>query len=426
MATLYENLQTRGFIHQISHQDLPDRLENESLVLYTGFDPTADSLHLGHLVPVLLMRHLQRAGHRPLAVVGGATGMVGDPSGRSEERNLLSADQVEHNKAAIRQQLERFLDFTGPAAATMLDNYDWTAPMSFIDWLREVGKYITVNTMLAKDSVKGRMDSEQGISFTEFSYMTMQAFDFLHLYRNHACTLQCGGSDQWGNITAGIDLIRRVEGGKASGMTVPLITTASGQKFGKSAGNAVWLSADRTSPFQFYQYFVRTEDADVDRFLKLFTFLDLDQISDIIRQHEPQPHLRAAQRMLAAEVTRMVHGEAGLNRAQAATDALYGGDLSSLSQEDLLEIFADVPSAHLSPTQLTPGLPPIELLAQTGICKSRGEARRMIDQGAVYLNNQRCPIDLAVTPQTLEGRSVLVVRLGKKNYHLVHVHDIPR
>lgn len=420
MPKVYETLQKRGFVHQISHQDLPGRLEGESLVLYTGFDPTADSLHLGHLVPVLLMRHLQQAGHRPLAVVGGATGMVGDPSGRSEERNLLSAEQVAHNKAAIRAQLERFLDFSGAAAATMLDNFDWISPMSFIDWLRDVGKHMTINVMLAKDSVKGRMESEQGISFTEFSYMTMQAYDFLHLYRHHGCVLQCGGSDQWGNITAGIDLIRRVESGKAAGLTVPLITTASGQKFGKSAGNAIWLDAKRTSPFQFYQYFVRTEDADVDRFLKLFTFLTLEEIEPIVAEHQQQPHLRLAQKRLAAEITSLVHGPEGLKRAEAATEALFGGDLSQLSEADLLEIFADVPSASFAASRLDAGISPIDLLAESGVCKSKGEARRMLDQGAVYLNNQRCEPAAAIDRSALAGRSVLVVRLGKKNYHLLH------
>jgi len=347
---------------------------------------------------------------------------VGDPSGRSEERNLLTAEMVARNAAAVKAQMSKFIDFGGDNPAVLLDNNDWIGRMSFIDWLREVGKFFTVNYMVAKESVRKRMESPQGISFTEFSYMTMQAYDFLHLYDAYGCTLQCGGNDQWGNITAGVDLIRKARSGKAYGMTFPLMSAAGGEKFGKTAGNAVWLDAARTSPYQFYQYWVRTDDADVQRYLKVFTFLGLDEIAAACRQHRAAPEGRAAQKLLAAEITRIVHGPEALTRAQRASHALFGGDLTGLEVRELREIFADVPSTCLSPQRLAGGIGLADLLAETHLAKSKGEARRAITQGGVYLNNQRvADAEAAVTPADLLGQSILVLRRGKKQYHLVQV-----
>ena len=318
-----DTLEKRGLIAQSTDPALGELLAREPFTIYVGFDPTASSLHLGNLVPIMALAHFQRAGHRVIALVGGATAMVGDPSGRSDERNLLTIDQVKQNALGVREQLGRFLDFDGPNAAVMVDNYDWTAPMSFIDWLRDVGKYFTVNYMVAKESVRSRMLSESGISFTEFSYMTMQAFDFLHLHDSHGCRLQGGGSDQWGNITAGIDLIRRLRQQQAYGLTFPLITTASGAKFGKSAGNAMWLDRARTSPWDFYQYLVRQDDRDVVRFLRIYTFLPEREIAAIQQQIEQHPEEREAQQRLAYSVTALVHGEETAREMQHAAGIMY-------------------------------------------------------------------------------------------------------
>src|SRR5579862_4186409 len=298
MSSVYDTLEQRGLVAQSTDPELGELLGRERLTIYVGFDPTASSLHLGNLVPIMSLAHFQRAGHKVIALVGGATAMVGDPSGRSDERNLLTIEQVKQNALGVREQLSRFLDFDGPNAAVMVDNYDWTAPMSFIDWLRDVGKYFTVNYMVAKESVKSRMQAEAGISFTEFSYMTMQAFDFLHLHDHYGCRLQGGGSDQWGNITAGIDLIRRLRQQQAYGLTFPLITTASGAKFGKSAGNALWLDGGRTSPWEFYQYLVRQDDRDVARFLRIYTFLPDAELAELDEQIAAHPEQRAAQKAL--------------------------------------------------------------------------------------------------------------------------------
>jgi tyrosyl-tRNA synthetase len=422
VQSVYEELTSRGFVAQTSHEDLGDMLAKEQATMYVGFDPTARSLHLGNLLCIMAMAHFQRHGHRVIALVGGATGMVGDPSGKSEERNLLTPDQVAENAAALRDQLSIFLDFSGPNAAMMVDNNTWIGPMSFIDWLRDVGKHFTVNYMLAKDSVKSRLGSDHGISFTEFSYMTMQAYDYLHLYDTYGCKLQCGGSDQWGNITAGIELIRRVRGERAFGLTFPLLTTATGEKFGKSAGNAIWLDAERSSPYQLYQYLMQSEDADVEKLLKIYTFLPLDQVEAIAGEHAEHPERRQGQRALAEELTRMLHGEEGLAKAQAASQALFGGDLRQLDESDLLDIFADVPSTKMDRARLEEGLDAVTLMAEAGLYKSKGEARRAVKQGGAYLNNERvADADRPVTAGDLLPGSVLVLRSGKKNYHLVRV-----
>jgi len=422
MNSVLDNLKARGFIAQTSDEKLGEYLARGPATIYVGFDPTASSLHLGHLVPIMALAHLQRTGHRALVIVGGATGMIGDPSGQSEERNLLTTDQIAENIAGVRQQLASFLDFDGDNAAVMLDNNEWIGQMSFIDWLRDVGKYFTINYMVAKESIKNRMGSEQGISFTEFSYITMQAYDFLHLHDAYGCTVQAGGNDQWGNITAGIDLIRKVRNAKAYGMTFPLLMTAGGQKFGKTAGNAVWLAADRTSPYHFYQYWVRTDDADVECFLKLFSFLELDEIERIMGEHNAAPHDRGAQKALAEQTTLIVHGKEGLAKAVRASEALFGGDLAEFTAAELQEIFADVPSSHLAPSRIDEGLKVVDLLVETGLVGSKGEARRKIAQGGAYINNERvAAADAQVGAGQVLGASIIVLRLGKKQYHLVQL-----
>jgi tyrosyl-tRNA synthetase len=388
---LLDQLEQRGIIEQVTNRKaLDELLAKPGASIYVGFDPTADSLHVGHMLPALMLARFQRAGHRPIVLVGGATGMVGDPSFRASERQLMSLDEIRANCAAIGNQLSQFVSFEGSNAALMVNNADWTAPVSHLEWLRDVGKYFTVNYMIAKESVRKRLeDRDQGISYTEFSYMLLQANDFLHLFENQACTIQGGGSDQWGNITAGIELIRKKRGGEAFGITFPLLTTSSGEKFGKSAGNAVWLDPARTSPYQFYQYWIRTEDADVEKLLKLFTFLAVEEIAAIVAEHLQAPEQRVAQKKLAAEMTRLVHGEEKLAQAIASSEALFGGELSGLSDSDLADIFADVPSFSIEASVIASGVRLPDLLVRAGAAKSKGEATRLIAAGGVYLNNKR-------------------------------------
>ena len=417
---ILDELQARGMIHQMTHEaELKDILSEGSTAFYVGFDPTAKSLHIGSLVPMMAMAFLQRAGHRPIAVVGGATGMVGDPSGRSSERNLQGPEQIEENLQGIRQQLQQFLRFEGDNAAELVNNADWTAQISYIDWLRDVGKYLTVNYMMAKESVRRRLeDRDQGISYTEFSYMLLQAHDFLHLYRAKGCKIQAGGSDQWGNITAGTDLIHKAEGGQAYGMTFPLVTTSSGEKFGKSAGNAVWLDPDMTSPYNFYQYWMQTEDNDVDRFLKLFTFLSLEEIAEITAAHLEKPEPREGQRRLAEEVTRVVHGDEAVRKVQLASEVLFGREIKGLSDADLAGIFPDVPSTEFEKQQLGE-ITLLQVLRDTGLAKSNGEARRLVQGGGVYLNNNKCSDgQLVLQAEHLASETTMVLRSGKKKYHL--------
>jgi len=420
--SIYENLERRGLIAQTTDPALGELLEKDRFTMYVGFDPTSASLHLGNLVPIVAMAHFQRAGHKVLALVGGATAMVGDPSGRSDERNLLSIEQVKQNAEGVRQQLSRFLDFDGPNAAVMVDNYDWTSKMSFIDWLRDVGKYFTVNYMVAKESVKSRMQSEQGISYTEFSYMTMQAFDFLHLHDAYGCRLQGGGSDQWGNITAGTDLIRRLRQTQAYGLTFPLITTASGAKFGKSAGNAIWLDSARTSPWDFYQYLVRQEDRDVARFLRIYTFLPEAEIAELERQIAAAPEQRAAQKALAYEVTATVHGADVAREVQKAAGIVYEEQIHGISDRTLRDVFASVPSVEVPSSQVDSGIDILDLIVQAGLVKSKGEGRRLLGAGGVYVNNVRTAAGTKINTQHLASESLIVLRSGKKNYFLVHVN----
>ena len=421
MGSVYDVLEERGFIAQCTDEALRQMLAEQKVTVYVGFDPTADSLHLGHLVPILGLAHFQRAGHRVLPVVGGATGMVGDPSGRSDERVLLSPEQIAKNAAAVKVQLARFLDFEGDNPAVMLNNQDWIGPMGFIDWLREVGKYFTINYMLAKDSVQSRLHSEQGMSFTEFSYLTMQAYDFLYLFDAQRCTLQCGGNDQWGNIVAGIDLIRRLRQQPAYGLTFPLITASAGEKFGKSTGAAVWLDRARTSPWDFYQYFVRQDDRDVIRMLNIYTFLPVEEIRQLAQEVSAAPERRQAQKTLAFEVTHLVHGEEVAREMVRAAEVVYHHRIKDLSDETLAAVFASVPSTDLARAELDAGLELVELLARTELLPSKSEARRQLKSGGIYVNNVRAEGETQLDRSHLASESFIVLRSGKKNYHLVHL-----
>lgn len=419
--SILEELRARGLVDQLTHEDaLTEALANQQITIYGGVDPTADSIHVGHLLPFLTLGRLQRAGHRPILLVGGATGMIGDPSGRDTERSLLTREQVDANVAAIRAQIGRFVSFEGENAAIMVNNIDWIGPMTYIEWLRDVGKHFTVNYMVGKESVRRRLeDRDQGISYTEFSYMLLQAFDYYHLHNAYGCTLQIGGSDQWGNITAGIELIRKKGGGAAYGLTLPLLTTSSGEKFGKSAGNAVWLDAARTSPYELYQFFYRSEDADVERYLLAFSLRPVEELRALVAEHAEAPHRRAAQQALAEEMTALIHGEEGLARAQRASAMLFGSEIDGLDDRELESIFADVPAAELERARLEEGYPLIELLADSGLYASRGEARRAVKAGGVYLNNRRADDEAAVVGlDALASETMLVLRKGKRNYQL--------
>lgn len=418
---LIDELRNRGLLEQITSEDaLRAAIDEGETPLYCGYDPTASSLHLGHLIPVMVMVHFQRHGHRVIGIVGGATGSIGDPSGKDSERPLLTPAVIEANGAAIRSQLERFLDFDGAHAATLLNNADWIGPKTFIEWLRDVGKHFTINYMIAKESVKRRLENrEQGITYTEFSYMMLQAYDFYWLHEHHGVRVQCGGNDQWGNITAGVDLVHKKSGAQVFGVTAPLLTTASGEKFGKSAGNAVFLDADLTSPYEFYQYWIQTEDGDVGRWLKMFTLLPLDEIDQIVEAHLDAPHRREGQKRLAAEVTRVVHGEDGLAAAVKASQVLFGGDIDGMTDRELASIFADVPSTEIERSRLDAGLNIVDLLAET-LCNSKGEARRLVGQGGVYVNQQRCEgIEQTLTADDLASETSIVLRSGKKKYFVV-------
>jgi tyrosyl-tRNA synthetase len=420
----FKEFEWRGMLHDAT-EGARDALAAEPRTCYIGFDPTAPSLHVGSLATIMGLVHLQRAGHTPIALVGGGTGLIGDPSGKTAERQLLTKELAAANADAIREQLAHFLDFDGvPNPARMANNIDWLGELKLVDFLRDVGKHFSVNAMLGKESVRRRLeDPDGGISFTEFSYMLLQAYDFVELYRREGCTFQFGGSDQWGNITAGTDLIRRMEGGKAWGGVFPLLTTTSGVKFGKTEAGTIWLDPEMTSPFRFYQFWLNSEDQDVVRFLKLFTLMDREEVEDYAEAVENEPHRRAAQRALAEDVTRRVHGETGLSRAVRATDALFGGSLEGLGADDIADIFADVPSSEVPRSSLEgEGVGLVELLADTGVASSRGDARRSVEGGGIYLNGVRAGDSQSrlKLEDAVEGR-FLVLRKGKKSYHLVKV-----
>ncbi|MHC4235265.1 MAG: tyrosine--tRNA ligase [Planctomycetota bacterium] len=422
MPSVFDTLSERGFVEQVTHPELATVLADRSVTLYCGFDPTASSLHVGTLVPIMGLAHLQRAGHTPLIVVGGATGMVGDPSGRSDERNLLTPEQVEINAAGIGRQLAHFVSFEGENAARMLNNADWLGQFGYLEWLRDVGKNFSVNAMMAKDSVRRRLeDREHGISYTEFSYMLLQAYDYLHLYRDQDCVLQVGGADQWGNITAGIDLIRRIEQRQAYGMTFRLLATASGEKFGKTAEGSVWLDAGRTGVWDFYQYWVRTDDGDVIRHLKLFTFLPLNEIAELERCLAERPEERAAQRALAREVTAIVHGPEQAGAMDRGAQMLYGQEIRDFSDQQLQSLLADAPTHQVSRDRLSAGIPIVELLVESGMASSKTEARRRLGGGGIYLNNVAVDGSRMVELGDLASPSCIVLRSGKKHYCLIHV-----
>jgi tyrosyl-tRNA synthetase len=417
-------LSWRGLINQTTDDvHLPRLLLERSRTIYVGFDPTADSLHVGHLVALMVLRRFQQAGHRPIALVGGATGMIGDPSGKSEERNLLSPEMLHANIKGMEPQLRRFLDFDcGATSALMVNNYEWMGRFGYLEFLRDVGKHFPVNVMLAKDSVRSRLErTEAGLSYTEFSYMLLQAYDFVHLNERYGCELQAGGSDQWGNITAGIDLARRLRGVQLYGCTCPLLTRSDGVKMGKTESGALWLSPEKTSPYQFYQYWVNLDDADVERCLCFFTDMGKEEIARLLAEHQADPGQRQAQRRLAAELTRLVHGYEGLRLAERATEIFFGAEISALDDVQLAGIFAHVPSKDLPRGRLAArGLSIIEALTESGLCKSKGDARRVITQGGAYVNNRRVgDIEAHLTPVDLAGESMIVLRSGKKHFALL-------
>lgn len=431
---LFADLEARGLIKQVTDPELAATLSREPLTVYAGFDPTGDSLHVGHMLPLLTLRRFQLAGHRVIAVGGGATGMIGDPSFKAQERSLLTYDRIEANLAGIQKQLARFLILDGPNPAQILNNADWFKGMTFLDFLRDVGKHFTINHMMAKESVRARLeDREHGISFTEFSYMLVQAYDFYILNQKQGCRLQIGGSDQWGNITAGIELIRRARAAHGAaqpnhpiaqrevyGLTQPLISKADGTKFGKTEQGSVWLDPNKTSPYQFYQFFLQTPDSEVGHYLRVFTFLELTEIERLETQVVTAPEKREAQAALAAEMTRLAHGDEALQRSLRATQALFGSEIRELDIQTLLEVFAGAPSTERSADLLGSGLPLADLLVESGLCGSKGAARKDIAAGGIYVNNGRItdPATL-IQAQDLVAGAYVVLRKGKKTYHLV-------
>lgn len=424
MTTLLDEFRSRDLL-QDATQGVADHFAEAPRTVYIGFDPTAPSLHLGNLIPIMGLVHAQRAGHTPIALVGGGTGLIGDPSGKTAERQLLTKELAAANAESIQGQLAHFLDFDVKSnPARMRNNHDWLGDLALVDFLRDIGKHFSVNQLLAKESVKRRLQNEDtGISYTEFSYALLQSYDFLELYRREGCTVQMGGSDQWGNITAGIDLVRRAESGRAFGVVFPLVTNAAGAKFGKSEGGNIWLDPGMTSPFRFYQYWINVDDADVERYLKLFTLMPGADVAGFADAVALEPQKRAAQRALAADVTRRLHGETGLKSAQRATKALFGGDIEGLGAEDIADVFADVPSSEIAWEELGgDGKPLLAVLVDCGLASSKGDARRSIEGGGVYVNNARVQ-DVGATVRTedaVEGRFILL-RKGKKSYHLVAV-----
>lgn len=418
---VYDEFRWRGMLYDAS-EGLEEVLAKQKITAYIGFDPTAASLHVGSLLPIMGLVRLQQYGHTPIALVGGGTGMIGDPSGKTLERQLLSKEQIEHNLEGIREQLSHFLDFEARTNAAMLvNNADWLAPLSLVDFLRDTGKYFTVNYMLAKESVKRRYEQGEGISFTEFSYMLLQAYDFLVLYDRYDCILQMGGSDQWGNIVAGTELIRKLRGDRGYGAVFPLVTTSGGIKFGKTEAGTIWLDPRLTSPFRFYQFWFNTDDRDVVKYLKYFTMLNRQEIAELETSVVVAPEKREAQRRLAQEVTRMVHGEANLRKAIQASQVLFGGEITDLSAEDVLDIFAEVPSSAM-PRALFEGegLPLVDAVVASGFATSKGAARRIIEAGGVYVNNRRVTdVRAMIGLSDLIDGQYLVMRKGAREYHLI-------
>ncbi|MEE9362584.1 MAG: tyrosine--tRNA ligase [Cellulophaga sp.] len=422
-------LKWRGMLHD-AMPGTEEHLLSGIQSAYVGIDPTADSLHIGHLVGVMMLRHFQLAGHKPYALLGGATGMIGDPSGKSAERNLLDEATLRKNQEALKEQLSRFLDFESDAenAAILVNNYDWMKDFSFLEFIRDVGKHITVNYMMAKESVKKRLSSEakEGMSFTEFTYQLVQGYDFLHLFREHNCTLQMGGSDQWGNITTGTELIRRIGGGKGYALTCPLITKADGSKFGKTEGGNIWLDAARTSPYKFYQYWLNTSDNDAEKYIKIFTFIAQEEIENLVETHKEAPHMRVLQKRLAEETTVMVHSKEELEKAEKASGILFGkstsSDLKGLEESTFLDIFEGVPQAEVSKEAIENGLDMIAALsAKTAFLASNGEARRELKQNSISVNKEKVKDDFVITTDHLINGKYVLLQRGKKNYFVLVV-----
>ncbi len=424
-----EELRWRGLLHNII-EGTEEQLSKEVTTAYIGFDPTADSLHIGSLVQIILLMHFQQAGHKPIALVGGATGMIGDPSGKSSERNLLDEVTLNKNIKGIKNQLARFLDFESGTenTAELVNNYDWMKNLSFLDFARDIGKHITVNYMTAKDSVKNRLNAEskEGMSFTEFTYQLIQGYDFLHLYTKKNCKLQMGGSDQWGNITTGTELVRRKVQGKAYAITCPLVTKADGTKFGKSEGGNIWLDTERTSPYKFYQYWLNASDADAEKYIKIFTFLDKSTVEKLIKEHQETPHLRLLQKTVANEVTEMVHSKEALENAIKASNILFGkstsDDLKTLDEKTFLDVFDGVPQAEISKQDLENGLDIIEALNEkSGFLKSNGEARRALKENSISVNKEKVSEGFQLTTDNLISNNYILLQRGKKNYILLRV-----
>jgi tyrosyl-tRNA synthetase len=430
MKNIIAELQWRGLVHDIM-PGTEEQLLKEMTTTYIGFDPTSDSLHIGSLVPIILLVHLEKFGHKPIALVGGATGMIGDPSGKSDERNLLDEATLNHNVAGIKRVLSRFLDFNSKEtnAPILVNNYDWMKTFTFIDFAREVGKRITVNYMMAKDSVKKRLSGEgEGMSFTEFTYQLIQGYDFYHLHKHYNCLLQMGGSDQWGNITTGTELVRRMnpEGAKAFAMTCPLITKADGSKFGKSEGGNIWLDADKTSVYKFYQFWLNTTDVDAEKYIKIFTFLDEATVNDLIAAHQAEPHLRLLQRKLAEEVTTFVHAKEALEKAIQASNILFGNatsdDLKQLDETTFLEVFDGVPQAEISKADLENGIDIVTILNEkTGFLKSNGEARRALTENSIAVNKEKVTEGFVLATNDLINNQFVLLQRGKKNYFVLRV-----
>ncbi|SEW56065.1 tyrosine--tRNA ligase [Chitinophaga arvensicola] len=422
---LIEELRWRGMLQDMM-PGTDEQLQKEMTTAYIGFDPTAESLHIGSLVPILLLVHLQKAGHKPLALVGGATGMVGDPSFKAEERKMLDLDTLQKNVAGIKAQLERFLDFdpAKPNAAEMVNNFDWFQHISFLDFIRDTGKHITVNYMMAKDSVKKRIEGDNGMSFTEFTYQLIQGYDFYHLYTAKNCKLQMGGSDQWGNIVTGTELIRRKASGEAFAFTCPLIKKADGTKFGKTEQGTVWLDSRRTSPYMFYQFWLNTTDVDAESYIKIFTFMEQPEVDELIAKHREAPHLRQLQQRLAKEVTTFIHGEESYEFAVKASSLLFSNDtaelLVSLTEEQLLDVMAGVPQYEVAKADLEAGKDVVSLLAETGIFPSKGEARKTVQGGGVSMNKNKIEgIETVISTAALLRDKYILFQKGKKNYYLV-------
>ena len=424
-----EELTWRGMIHDVM-PGAEEHLMEQMRSAYVGFDPTADSLHIGNLVPIMLLAHYQRCGHKPVALVGGATGMIGDPSGKSSERNLLDEVTLRHNQESIKKQLAHFLDFESKAnnAALLVNNYDWMKEFSFLEFIRDVGKHITVNYMMSKDSVKNRISSEssEGMSFTEFTYQLVQGYDFLHLYKENNCTIQMGGSDQWGNITTGTELIRRIGNGKGYAITCPLITKSDGSKFGKSEGGNVWLDANRTSPYKFYQYWLNSSDEDAEKYIKIFTFLTKDEIDTIVNVHKEAPHLRTLQKRLAEEITTMVHSKDDFENAEKASNILFSksfkNDIKSLNEKLFLDVFEGVPQAEISKSDFDEGLDMIAALsAKTNFLNSNGEARRALKENSISVNKEKVTEDYILSSNDLINDRYIIVNKGKKNTYIIKV-----